>query len=78
MFPEVNRKSFTALLRFSQSKPRKNTQTFLETVWDREAIHRMMFLSASLTIEDLVNWLTTPGGVEYKTNVIINSINQFK
>ena len=50
MFPDVNRSSFMALKRFCYGKNFARTKTFIEKIWDREALNEMMRITSTLDI----------------------------
>ena len=60
MNPHVNRHSFCALKRFCYGKNFDRTKTFIEKIWDREAINEMMRITSTLDINHLINWLINP------------------
>ena len=57
MFPDVNRLSFIALKRFCYDKTFARTKTFIEKIWDRKALNKMMRITSTLDINHLINWL---------------------
>lgn len=77
MFPIVNMNSFCALARFCTNKDYSRTLKFLDKVWNRAAMHRMMFITLTDNEEQLTKWLISPDAKE-KVNFIKNSIKQFK
>ena len=60
MFPDVNRLSFMALKRFCYGKTFARTKTFIEKIWDREAINKMMRITLTPDIDHLTKWLIGP------------------
>ena len=71
MFPDVNRSSFMALKRFCYGKNFNRTKTFIEKIWDREAINKMMRITATPDIDHLTNWLINPD-LDVKLSTISN------
>ena len=55
MFPDVNRLSFIALKRFCYGKTFARTKTFIEKIWDRKALNKMMRITSTLDINHLTN-----------------------
>ena len=72
MFPHVNKHSFSALKRFCHGKSFDRTKTFIDNIWDREAINEMMKISSTPDFDSLVNWLINP---DLETN--ISTINHY-
>ena len=60
MFPDVNRLSFMALKRFCYGKTFARTKTFIEKIWDKEAINKMMRITLTPDIDHLTKWLIGP------------------
>ena len=60
MFPDVNRLSFMALKRFCYGKNFARTKTFIEKIWDKEAINKMMRITLTPDIDHLTKWLINP------------------
>ena len=60
MFPDVNRLSFMALKRFCYGKNFNRTKTFIEKIWDKEAINKMMRITLTPDIDHLTKWLIDP------------------
>ena len=60
MFPDVNRLSFIALKRFCYGKTFARTKTFIEKIWDKEAINKMMRITLTPDIDHLTKWLIDP------------------
>ena len=60
MNPHVNRHSFCALKRFCYGKNFDRTKTFIEKIWDKEAINKMMRITLTPDIDHLTNWLIDP------------------
>ena len=60
MFPDVNRLSFIALKRFCYGKTFARTKTFIEKIWDKEAINKMMRITLTPDIDHLTKWLIGP------------------
>ena len=71
MFPDVNRSSFMALKRFCYGKNFNRTKTFIEKIWDREAINKMMRITSTPDIDHLTNWLINPD-LDVKLSTISN------
>ena len=71
MFPDVNRLSFIALKRFCHGKNFARTKTFIEKIWDREALNEMMRITSTLDINYLTNWLINPD-LDLKLSTINN------
>ena len=71
MFPDVNRLSFMALKRFCYGKNFNRTKTFIEKIWDREAINKMMRITSTPDIDHLTNWLINPD-LDVKLSTISN------
>ena len=57
MFPHVNKHSFSALKRFCRGKNFDRTKTFIDNIWNREAINEMMKVSSTPDFDSLVKWL---------------------
>ena len=60
MFPHVNKHSFSALKRFCRGKNFDRTKTFIDNIWNREAINEMMKVSSTPDFDSLVKWLINP------------------
>lgn len=71
MFPHVNKHSFSALKKFCHGKNFTRTKTFIDKVWDREAINEMMRISSTPDFDSLVNWLISRD-LEVKLSTINN------
>ena len=71
MFPDVNRSSFMALKRFCYGKNFTRTKTFIEKMWDREALNEMMKITSTPDINHLTNWLINPD-LDVKLSTISN------
>lgn len=72
MFPHVNKHSFCALKKFCHGKNFARTKTFIEKIWDREAINEMMRISSTPDFDSLVNWLINPD-----LEISISTINNY-
>lgn len=72
MFPHVNKHSFSALKKFCHGKNFVRTKTFIEKIWDREAINEMMRISSTPDFDSLVNWLINPN-----LEISISTINNY-
>ena len=72
MFPDVNRLSFMALKRFCYGKTFARTKTFIEKIWDREAINKMMRITSTLDINHLTNWL-----INQDLDIKLSTINNY-
>ena len=57
MFPDVNRHSFFFFYRFCYGKNFDRTKTFIEKIWDKEAINKMMRITLIPDIDHLTKWL---------------------
>ena len=57
MHPHVNKRSFCAIKKFCYGKTFARTKTFIEKIWDREALNEMMRITSTLDINHLINWL---------------------
>lgn len=77
MFPVVTMNSFCALARFCTNKNYDRTLKFLDKVWDKPAINRMIFITLTNNEENLIKWLINPN-IKEKVNFIKDSIQQFK
>ena len=71
MFPDVNRLSFMALKRFCYGKNFNRTKTFIEKIWDKEAINKMMRITSTPNIDHLTHWLINPD-LDVKLSTISN------
>ena len=71
MFPDVNRLSFMALKRFCYGKNFNRTKTFIEKIWDREALNKMMRITSTPDIDHLTHWLINPD-LDVKLSTISN------
>ena len=71
MFPDVNRSSFMALKRFCYDKNFARTKTFIEKMWDKEALNEMMKITSTPDIDHLTNWLINPD-LDVKLSTISN------
>ena len=60
MYPQVNKHSFCALKRFCHGKNFNRTKTFIEKIWDKEAINEMINVSSTYDFDSLVYWLINP------------------
>ena len=60
MFPDVNRLSFIALKRFCYDKTFARTKTFIEKIWDRKALNKMMRITSTLDINHLIKLANQP------------------
>lgn len=60
MYPQVNKHSFCALKRFCHGKNFNRTKTFIEKIWDKEAINEMIKVSSTYDFDSLVYWLINP------------------
>ena len=74
MFPHVNKHSFSALKRFCRGKSFNRTKTFIDNIWDREAINEMMKISSTSDLDSLINWLISPD-LDTKISTINNYYN---
>ena len=72
MFPHVNKHSFSALKRFCRGKRFDHTKTFIDNIWDIEAINEMMRISSTPDFDSLVNWLINPN-----LEISISTINNY-
>lgn len=57
MFPPINRDSFSALKRYCTRKDHDTTKRYLNKIWDREALSKMMMITYTSNIDDLTEWL---------------------
>lgn len=71
MHPHVNKRSFCALKRFCNGKNFARTKTFIEKIWDREAINEMMRITSTPNIDHLTHWLINPD-LDVKLSTISN------
>ena len=71
MFPHVNKHSFCALKKFCHGKNFARTKTFIEKMWDREALNEMMKITSTPNIDHLTNWLINPD-LDVKLSTISN------
>ena len=60
MFPDVNKHGFCALKRFCYGKNFDRTKTFIEKIWDKESINKMMMITLTPDIDHLTKWLIGP------------------
>lgn len=74
IFPDVNRKSFSALKRYLAGKSAPKTVVFLETIWSVRARTKMMIITQTTDIHDLAEWLTDKDN-EVKLNIIKKQFN---
>ena len=72
MNPHVNRHSFCALKRFCYGKNFDRTKTFIEKIWDKEAINKMMRITLTPDIDHLTKWLIDPD-----LNIKLLTINKY-
>lgn len=74
MFPHINKHSFSALKRFCHKKNFACTKTFIDNIWDKEAINEMMKISSTPDFDSLVIWLINPD-LKRKISIINNYYN---
>ena len=72
MHPHVNKYSFRALKKFCHGKNFARTKTFIEKIWDREAINEMMRITSTLDINHLTNWL-----INQDLDIKLSTINNY-
>lgn len=77
MFPDVNVDSFCAVKKFCTKKNFDKTKACLLKIWDRDALTRMMIVSYTNNIDELVTWLIGADN-EDKLRHIQNNFNLFK
>lgn len=74
MFPLVNKHSCSALKRFCNGKNFVRTKTFIENIWDKDALNELMTVSSTPDIDSLINWLINPD-LKTKLQTIQNYYN---